>query len=297
MTGAVTGEPSPGLGEPSPGVVGPDRSAVPLVDPARYGSGSYRRRFRFVARSSTLVVGEMEDDFHHFGVRLHHDGVRVRRAEGVSLRTPWVTCVDGSRLIARIEGMELSPSATAAGAVTAARAQCTHVFDLAGLCVAHAWRSAHGVGRSVRQYDCDIPDRDAAGRHTCRVWRDGEPVLAWHLDGYTIIGPEPFAGVSLAGGFLRFCEERLDLDTAEAAVALRRAVYISGGRLQQLDVYRVASDVAGASLGTCHTYTPGIAQVAVRRKGTQHDFTDHADVLLTGGETDGETDAPSGPGR
>ncbi len=275
-----------GAAEALEGPDGPDRSRVPLVDPERYGSGSYRRRFRLVARSSELVVGEMEDDFHHFGVRLHHDGALVLGAEGVTHRSPWATCAEGSRLISRIAGMALSPSATAAGAVTPARQQCTHTFDLAGLCVAHAWRTARGVGEPVRQYDCGIPDRDAAGRHTCTVSRDGDPVLAWELEGYLIIGPEPFAGVSLAKGFLRFCEERLDVDQAEAAVALRRAVYISGGRMQQLDWYTSAGDVAGATLGTCHTYTPGIVEVALRRRGTQRDFTDHADLLLTGGETD-----------
>jgi Protein of unknown function (DUF2889) len=271
---------------PSPDrVTGPDRTAVPLVDPSRYGSGAYRRRFRLVARSPELVVGEMEDDFHHFGVRLHHDGHRVTAAEGVTFRSPWVTCADGARLIARIVGMALSPNATAVGLVTPAREQCTHTFDLAGLCVAHAWRSARGDGDPIRQYDCDIPDRDPSGRHTCRLLRDGVPTIEWHLEGYTITGPEPFVGVSLAKGFLGFCNEQLDVDTAEAAVALRRAVYISGGRMQQLDTCASAGEVTGATVGTCHTYTPGIVEVALRRRGTQLDFTDHADLLLAGGAT------------
>jgi hypothetical protein len=258
---------------------------VPLVVPEQYGEGVFRRRIRLVRKGPGDVVGELEDDFHHFRVRLRHDDAHVIHAVGESPRSPWATCADGNRRIGEIDGMALSPDATAIGAVADARLHCTHTFDLAGMCVAHAWRQVHGAGRAVRQYDCDVPDRFGDGRPGVECRMDGEPLLAWTMDGTTITGPEPFAGVSLGAGFLRFCREHLDADRVEAAVALRRAVYISAGRTQQHDWFATAGEVQGALEGTCHTYQPGIVEVSFRRRGTQLDFTDHADVLLEGGDT------------
>jgi hypothetical protein len=259
----------------------PDRSMVPLVDPARYGEGVFRRRIRLVRPEPGLVVGELEDDFHHFRVRLRHDADHVVEAVGESPRSPWATCADGNRRIALIAGLALSPDATAPGAVADARLQCTHTFDLAGMCVAHAWRQLHG-GAPRRQYDCAVPDTYASGRDPVTCLRDGEPLLTWRMDGTTIVEPDPFTGATLGGGFLRFCRDTLDADTAEAAIALRRAVYISAGRRQQHDWFRTAGEVAGALIGTCHTYQPGVVEVSFRRRGTQLDFTDHPDQLLEG---------------
>jgi hypothetical protein len=271
---------------PTPEAPALDRSMVPLVAPETYGEGVFRRRIRLVGKGPKEVVGELEDDFHHFRVRLHHDGERVTEAVGESPRAPWVTCIEGNLRIAEIHGMALSPDATAIGKVADARLHCTHTFDLAGMCVAHAWRQVHG-GAPVRQYDCEVPDRFGDGRPGVQLRMDGQPLLAWRMDGTTITAPEPFAGVSLGAGFLRFCRDHLDADRAEAAVALRRAVYISAGRTQQHDWFATAGEVKGALEGTCHTYQPEIVGVSFRRKGTQLDFTDHPDVLLEGGETCG----------
>jgi hypothetical protein len=276
---------APGYGPgPTPEQPRLDRSAVPLVVPERYGEGVFRRRIRLVAKGPGEVVGELEDDFHHFRVRLHHDGERVTHAIGESPRSPWATCADGNRRIGEIDGMALSPDATAIGRVADARLHCTHTFDLAGMCVAHAWRQGHG-GAPVRQHDCDVPDRFGDGRPGVQCRMDGRLLLAWTMDGTTITGPEPFVAVSLGAGFLRFCREHLDADRAEAAVALRRAVYISAGRMQQHDWFATAGEVQGALAGTCHTYQPGVVEVSFRRRGTQLDFTEHADVLLQGGDT------------
>ena len=261
-----------------------DRSMVPLVEPEAYGRGVFRRRIRLVRKGPGEVVGELEDDFHHFRVILRHDDERVLTAEGQSPRAPWATCADGNGRIAEIHGMALAPDATAIGQVADARLHCTHTFDLAGMCVAHAWRQVHG-GAAVRQYDCAVPDGYGDGRPGVECRMDGRPHLAWTMDGGVIRGPEPFTGVSLGAGFLRFCREHLDADAAEAAVALRRAVYISAGRTQQHDWFATAGEVAGALEGTCHTYQPDVVAVSFRRRGTQLDFTDHAEVLLQGGQT------------
>src|ERR1051325_10121106 len=106
----------------------------------------YRRRIR-IPGSPRGVVSELEDDFHHFRVTVEHDGERVTAIAGEGVRFPWSTCPSAAAALQPIIGMLLSPRSTAVGEVTPARANCTHMFDLAGLAVAHAHR-----GNAVRQY-------------------------------------------------------------------------------------------------------------------------------------------------
>jgi len=51
---------------------------------------AYLRRIRLTAARSE-VVAEMEDDFHHFEVRLGHDGQRVTEIHSAAIRYPWST--------------------------------------------------------------------------------------------------------------------------------------------------------------------------------------------------------------
>lgn len=106
--------------------------------------------------------------------------------------------------------------------------------------------------------------------------------MSWDLEGMTIAGPAVYAGVPLRGGFLKWADEHLDPDEAEAALILRRASEIALGRQTPWDELRVAADVGEFMLGVCHSFQPGRAEVALRVKGTQHDFTDDPDSLLAG---------------
>ncbi len=56
-----------------------------------YGQGIYHRRIRATS-SPGLVNAELEDDFHHFRVRLQHDGEKIVEIEGDAVRYPWTTC-------------------------------------------------------------------------------------------------------------------------------------------------------------------------------------------------------------
>jgi hypothetical protein len=239
-------------------------------------SGVYRRRIRLAA-DGLSVTADLEDDFHRFGVDLVHDGEKVISVRGRARRFPWTTCAAAVEPLAALEGMPLSTDATAAGAWADPRANCTHLFDLAGLAVAHA-----ASGREHRQYDVEVPDRDVEGGWTTqpRLWRNGELVLSWALRHLTIEAPHPFAGVALRGAFMRWARDALDPDTAEAAIVLRRACEISYGRLQDLDGYDVAADLGDVMLGTCHTFQPGTMEVGIRRKGSGRDFSDAPDGLL-----------------
>ena len=209
---------------------------------------------------------------------VHHDGSRVLAVEGDSHRYPWTTCPSAVEPLRALAGAELTTALSALGEHGEARQNCTHLFDLSGLAIAHAARD----GAHVRTYDVAIPDRDG-NRTTPELWRDGEAVLRWDLAGRTIRGPEPFVDVSLRGGFLAWAEEALDADLAEAASILRRACDISLGRFMDLDVFETAEMLGDQVRGTCHSFQPEMMAQAVRVKGQTRDVTDDAELLLGDG--------------
>lgn len=218
----------------------------------------------------------MEDDFHRFGVTVRHDGAHVVEAAGDSERFPWTTCPSAAEPLRALAGAPLSTRLSVLGDYAPARHNCTHLFDLAGLAIAHA---ARGVD-ATRTYDVAIRDREG-DRTDPQLWRDGELCLHWQIAGRTIESPEPFAGVSLRGGFIAWAEAHLDPDTAEAASILRRTCDISFGRIVDLDVYDTADSMGAPVRGTCHSFQPGTIERAVRVKGQTRDFTDDADALLS----------------
>ena len=62
---------------------------MPLL--ARAG-GAFRRAILLRTLDEASVQGELEDDFHRFGVTLRHDGRAVTAVEGRSIRYPWSSC-------------------------------------------------------------------------------------------------------------------------------------------------------------------------------------------------------------
>lgn len=230
---------------------------------------------RVTAIDESTVRGDMEDDFHRFGVTLHHDGKHVVEVLGDGSRYPWTTCPSAVEPLRALAGAPLSTRLSSLGEYAPARQNCTHLFDLSGLAVAHAARVSEGT----RTYDVAIPDRD--GKYTNpELWRDGELLFRWSIAGRVIIGPPPFENVELRGGFIAWADTTLDADIAEAASVLRRACDISHGRVIDLDVF-VTADMLGEPVrGTCHSFQPGMIEQAVRVKGQTRDFTNDADALL-----------------
>jgi len=251
---------------------------------APYREGWYRRRIRLVATRSGEVEAALEDDFHHFEVTLRHDGSRAVAVDARSRRWPWSTCPGAAEPLHALEGMALSPRCLAVGERTNPRANCTHMFDLAGLAVAHAARTDAG-GASRRQYDAEVPYGATASDGepaTVRLWRDGEPVLEWTLVGPGIADPQTYADAPWRGGFFRWADATLPIDEAEAAIVLRRACEIGMGRGMDLDAYDTAEGLGPMMAGICHTMQPGVIEVALRKKGSVRDFSDDADALLRG---------------
>jgi hypothetical protein len=237
----------------------------------------YRRLIRLRDLDATTVWGGIEDDFHHFEVTVVHDGAHVRRVEMEARRWPWATCPDAGDNLGRLVGMDLSDRCTAVAAVTDPRWQCTHQFDLAGLCVAHAARHD-----ATREYEVALDPEGELLRP--RLWRDGELVHEWTLSGTgsgrTLVDPAPFSQAPWKGGFIRWADEHLPPLDAEAAIVLRRACDIGMGRGMDLEAIDCAEELAGIMSGVCYSMQPGVMAVAFRHRGSIRDFGRHRDALL-----------------
>jgi hypothetical protein len=253
-----------------------DRSeATPRASTRDYGSGIYRRRI-LVRRSGTRAIGELEDDFHHFRVEVAHDGHEVVRVDGSGVRSPWTMCLTGGEPLQSVVGTPLATGPLALSHLEA-RQNCTHMFDLAGLVVTHASRGVDGD----RLYDMAIDDPAGGdGERSARLWRDGELILDWRLLDRTVLGPTDWVDAPLWQGFIPWAGRELDHETAEAAVALRRACDISRGRQGDLDEFDAAESLAEMMAGICHAFQPQNVELAIRHKGSGRDFTDHPDLLL-----------------
>jgi hypothetical protein len=247
---------------------------MPRLPAVPYGHGIYRRRIRLVARGDA-VRADLEDDFHRFGVVLRHDGARVAEARGESFRFPWATCPGASARIEELARLPLLARAADLSAHTDVRLHCTHMYDLFALALAHA-----AAGRRRRQYDVAVPDRTER-RTAPTLHRDGELVLAWRVEGHGVVDPPPFAGLALRGRpFLAWIGANLDPDAAEAALVLRRAIYIALGRGTDLDAVESADRITPIAGASCHSMQPGIAEHAHRIRNATRDFTTRPDTLL-----------------
>lgn len=247
---------------------------------ASYGEGIYRRQIRLRATPGQ-VSGDLADDFHHFRVRLEHDGARISAAHGEAVRWPWSSCPGATEPLRALAGLALPVEAGAVAGHLDPRAHCTHLLDLAALAAALAGRS----GRE-RFYDVAVPDRRAdATRATLR--RDGQVALAWDLTGNEITGPARYAGLRLLGrDFNLFCRDRLDPDEREAAWVLRRACYIAIGRRHDFDAMPGPSAFSAVIGSACHTFSPGNLEAATRMRGSARDFTHRPEALLGSDDTD-----------
>jgi hypothetical protein len=254
-----------------------------LTNPSHYASferpGIYRRRIR-VRTACGIARADLEDDPHRYVVIVRHDGERVSATQGLAPRTPWTSCREATSMLDRLVGVRLSANPVAIYAFTDGREQCTHLFDLAGLAIAHAAR-----GTSLRQYDIEVPCFNPRDRQTARLSRDGMPALEWTVQRTEIVAPAPFAGRNLRT-LMPWVEQTFrDPDDYEAIVVLRRGLFVSGSRAHDLDTLATARATGHVS-GACYVFQPGVAERAARVAHSTLDFTDAPERLL------GDLDAP-----
>jgi Protein of unknown function (DUF2889) len=210
----------------------------------------------------------LEDDFHHFRVRIVHVNGTVRHVEGWAVRHPYSTCPLAAAQLARLTDAPLNGLAHSVMRVTDPSGQCTHLLELAGLAIAAAARS---IPR--RWYDIEVPRR-VGGRTLATLHKDGAPMLAWELLDTTITGPAPFQGVSLRKGMAAWALAILPAEEAEAALLLRRCALISLGRAVNLDL-----QIHAESTGRCFVQQPERAAQGLRMIGSITDFSGAAEDL------------------
>jgi hypothetical protein len=226
----------------------------------------FRRRVGIHSTGDTTrgeVRACLEDDFHHFRVRIVHVNGTVQHAEGWAVRHPYSTCPLAATQLARLVNAPLNGLAHSVMRVTDPSEQCTHLMELAGLAIAAAARSI-----TQRWYDIAVPRR-VAGRTLGTLDRDGHRVLAWELVDTTITAPAPFQSVSLRKGMAAWALANLSEDEAEAALVLRRCALISLGRAMNLD-----AQVHAEPTGRCFVQQPERAPQGVRMAGSIIDFSE-----------------------
>lgn len=247
--------------------------------------GCYRRKIDLRNENKTTAVGWLEDDFHHFGITIRHDGRVVSEVRASAQRVPWTTCPGALEAIKELVGKPLVARASDIGRLVEMRKQCTHLFDLAGLVLAQALRST----APQRRYEVEMPDRTVArwdrsgllalafgpGRVVLR--RDGDQVMHWELDGERITGPSMYGGQSLQEGF-RAWTEAMPLDEAEYATILRRAVMVGSGRLVSMD--GIVSTKQMNRGGVCFTFQPEHREHARFIQASRLDFTNRKELML-----------------
>ncbi|MES2898995.1 MAG: DUF2889 domain-containing protein [Pseudomonadota bacterium] len=221
-------------------------------------SGALHRRVVLDARGMH-VSAAVEDDFHHFALRVTHDGTEVTGLEATALRNPWASCPSASAQLQQLVGTRLD----AGGNGIDHFQQCTHQYDLALMALAQALRG----GR--RDYLARVSD-PVDGRGKATLERDGQPLMAWSLDVSTIV-----AGTHLVGANLR----KLDIDsiddaeTAEAVKLLRRSVMVAGGRGHNFDQYASLAVFAGRMTGACFAFQAHRLDEGLRVRGSVRDFS------------------------
>lgn len=166
--------------------------------------------------------------------------------------------------------MTLDPACAAVLNQTDQFQQCTHQLDLAGLGVA-----AMAIERPERSYEVTIPDREE-GHTNATLHIDGQPMLQWHVFDMMIEGPPPFEGRSLREGFTKFTYS-LNRDQAEAALVLRRALFVSQGRGVDIDALGDRGPVGG-----CWAWQPERIPQLRRFPENRRDFSVSSEVALSG---------------
>ena len=85
--------------------------------------GTYRRQIDLDAPDASTVVGWLEDESHHFGLTLVHDGTHICELRMAAPRYPWTTCAEAGRPLLALIGKPLVARASQLGTLADVRLQ------------------------------------------------------------------------------------------------------------------------------------------------------------------------------
>lgn len=231
---------------------------VRMMDPyagLRNNADPFWRRLRFTVGLGH-VSGEIEDNVHHFRIRLDHDGDRVTATSGEALRVPWTTCPGAVAQLDQLVGT----SVCAGARIEVDQAQqCTHMLDTAKLALAQVARDRD------RSYEIGVRDGDDSQTCAATIDRDGQRLFEWIIRGDEVVAPPMFAGHVVIGRSRWSSTVEAEADLREAALALRRAVFIFRSRPRSKFVHRAVELPALAN--ACFSFQTLRVKQAVRPLG------------------------------
>lgn len=238
--------------------------------------GVYRRLIKIKTNAAPeegrIARAALEDDFHHFRVEVNSADGEIKSIKGSVLRHPTTLCPGAAAQLQILVGLPLSTYSYGLSAHTDARQQCTHLMDLAGLAVA-----ALGREISSRTYIAKVDDENGSDHRLATLERNGEDCLEWHMQNDCITYPQNMNDRSIGKGFTAWATSLPSADASEAALVLRRAVFVSVGRAYDLDI----GDNFKSDMGGCWVWQPERADMARRNFGSSRDFTNTSEALLT----------------
>ena len=137
-----------------------------------YGKGVFRRRIK-LENKADHVLAELEDCNHGFRLQLYHDKASVSAIAVETLRYPLSTCSNAGQPLQALVGCPLTTRIEHILKYARPRDNCTHLFDLASLAIAHACRE-----QKERCYDIEVPD-STTGITDLSISRDGHIIHQW----------------------------------------------------------------------------------------------------------------------
>jgi hypothetical protein len=250
-------------------------SLAHILEPnKRYGSGVFRRRI-LLRKRPERVLCELEDYCHGFRVIVHHDGSAITDIDATTIRAPVDICFGARSVIKALVGQPLTSSRQSLAEVSHPTQNCTHIYDLTVLALAHVGRSAE-----QRQYDIEVDD-EKDGILDARAYLDHALVHRWLVRDDEIETPDVLAGVSVVKRTGRWIAANFDGDHAEAAAMLIRGLLVAGARRWDLSTQDgVSSAEFGPGTGVCYTYSEERVHNGRRVSNSIRDFSDSPDDLL-----------------
>lgn len=238
--------------------------------------GSFNRVIRIATRLEEAGGGEarvaVEDDYHHFRVGLRHDGDHITATYGEGVRHPFSLCAAATHQLEKLVGVPVVADMGVILRAVNARHQCTHQFDVAVLGITAAARKT-----TSRCYRIHVPER-VEGATTATLYQDDVGILRWDVLDSLIVSPAPYAGVDLNAGFTNWALSSLDEQQAEAAIVLRRGVFLESGR-------RIGKVLPARLTGACWVQQAEQYAQAVPIPESLQDFTSRS-AELTGDDED-----------
>lgn len=241
-----------------------------------YGHGAFRRRIR-LSHSNQSISAELEDCNHGFRLNIQYRDHSISTIDVETVRYPLNTCPGAAEPLQKLIGCRLDANIDELKAASQPRSNCTHLYDLALLAMAHGQRP-----EGIRVYDVEVPDSLGADQ-AMTVYRDGQLVHHWLTDQQHIVEPAELLGKPIMKGFSQWSQQQFDnKDQLEAAQVLQRGFFVARARRVELNNRGGHPAIKDSMMaGACYSYSPEVIEQGIRLPGTVRDFSDCPEQLLT----------------